>query len=327
MSTNNENSKKTKISKNIREDGPAAFNYEKERARACFGNPVNENLYNEADRLQEQYIFDLEALKPEKQLDCLAKEVKVRVKITQQEIFRIGELLCRAKKICKEQRISFKKWIEQSFDFSYETANNFKNVYKQCFGRISVAEKLPPSILYKLSAPNFPDRLREYLFDNANLEDMTNGRLERLVEKYKKEGMEAIEDDIEDLRHGMLIGRQTSYMFDQFENALRTLDALRQKMNSYGKESKFSSIENDAKYQTDEAKEINLTLYDAIEDALKQLNRAKKDSIEILNDYLKEVESKHMSSEWKKEYDYPDVDTESIEEQNKKEAFEAEFQT
>jgi len=68
---------------------------------------------------------------------------------------------------------SFKEWINDNFDFGYNTANNMMHVYVCCAGNPDAASKIQPSTLYKIARKDFPDRLRQFILDNADiLEDI-----------------------------------------------------------------------------------------------------------------------------------------------------------
>ena len=222
------------------------------------------------------------------QLEQLKKEINLRVKITKNEIFKIGELLNYAKNLCQQEGIKFQEWISKNFDFSYETANNFMNVYKNCFGFRSIAMNISPSILYKIAAPSFPDELRNYLFDTDNLNKITNGKLKEIVQKYKEGGFEAIQDDIEEFNRGLLIEKHTMYTFDEVENALRTLDSLVKKIEMRGiSRGKCFRFEDQIEDDEPEAIEINSKLINALREAIKILEKAQKESIEILSNVEK----------------------------------------
>jgi len=158
-------------------------------------NPFGDerSLYKTANDLEMDRIAGIS------DLDDLKNEVKISIKITADEIFRIGEILTIGKKLCQKQKVGFKKWVSELGEFSYETANNYMNVFKYCCGNRTIAKKVPPSILHKISTPSFSDELREYLFDSGMLDEMTKGRLVELVEKYKQGGIEAIEAELENI--------------------------------------------------------------------------------------------------------------------------------
>lgn len=82
------------------------------------------SLYEKADSLESVRMFEMAGLKPEDQLQQLKSEIEFRVKITKNEIFKIGECLMHVKRICQQEKISFQQWISEHLDFSYETANN-----------------------------------------------------------------------------------------------------------------------------------------------------------------------------------------------------------
>lgn len=245
-----------KFERKQRRNGPSRYFYEIEEKNDDPKHPAlpyqeGKTLYAEVESYERKRIFgEQKEIYGPHQLEQLKKEINLRVKITKNEIFKIGELLIHAKNLCQQEGIKFQEWISKNFDFSYETANNFMNVYKNCFGFRSIAMSLKPSILYQISAPSFPEELRNYLFDADNLNKITNGKLKEIVQKYKEGGFEAIQDDIEEFNRGLLIEKQTLYTLDEVENALRTLESLVKKIEMRGISHKHcprfeDQIEND----------------------------------------------------------------------------------
>ncbi len=246
-----------------------------------------DSLYEEADTLEELTIYELNNKEPDRALVHLANEIHVRVKITQKEIFKIGGLLTQAKKICQQQKQNFKKWIDKNFDFSYETANNFMNVYRFCFAHKELALKLPASILYKISTPSFPDELREYLFVKGNLTKLTNGKYKDMVTKYEQGGLEAIDEDVERVYEKMCFNKQTYYMFDYFISAIRELEALREKIE---KKRGLPDINEQTQSYEPEAAEIVKLLFKNLEETISKMNSAMNEAQKILNTFNKRVQ-------------------------------------
>lgn len=275
-----------KLEKKARDgrDAPIIYNFEEDNQDPDKRYMVGSSLYGTANDYEEARTFEFQAYDTSEQLEQLKKEIKVRVKITKQEIFKIGELLYTAKKLCQQQGTKFQEWIAENFDFSYETANNFMNVYKNCLGHRNIALNIKPSILYKLSAPGFNEDLREFMFEHANLEELTNGKLRELTRKHKEDGFEAIQEDIEELNRGVLIVKQTRYTFDMVESALRTLNNLKEKIESRGINLHKGYFEASLDADEKEAFEINTNLHNAIEYTIEYLDRARMNSEKILKD-------------------------------------------
>lgn len=242
------------------------------------------SFYEAAECLKWERMFGVHSgLSPEEQLKNIQREITIRVRITQNEIFIIGELLIHAKNICQQGGKKFQEWISKKVDFSYETANNFMNVYKNCLGIKNIAMKLSPSILYQISAPGFPEELKKYLFDTEQLDKITNGRLKEITRKYKEGGLEAIKDSIEELTRGHIIFRQSMYTIDMLENALRTLDDLRDKILRQGHLSALAGeLGYCHKHNEPEAYEINSKLINALNSATELLDKTLDESKEIL---------------------------------------------
>src|SRR4030042_185321 len=129
-----------------------------------FDNPCNGSMkkdYSDAHHMRLCRVHGDFEYGNEDRLGRIVKEVKHRVLICKKEIFNIGELLVEAKKIVGHG--NFKKWIADTFDFSYETANNFMNVYNACLANPSLVGTIKASVLYQISSPGFPPDLREHL--------------------------------------------------------------------------------------------------------------------------------------------------------------------
>jgi Tfp pilus assembly pilus retraction ATPase PilT len=102
----------------------------------------------------------------DKQLPLMADEIRARGGVIKRQIYETGQVLTEAKDLMEHGK--FKSWIrDQEFDFSYQTANNFMNVYRTCLGRPDIAQTIPLSILYQIAGKGFPKDLREFILVNA----------------------------------------------------------------------------------------------------------------------------------------------------------------
>jgi Protein of unknown function (DUF3102) len=112
-------------------------------------------------------------------------EIRTRVGSTKQQIFEIGRLLTQAKGIVGHGK--FKKWIKkQKFDFSYQTANNFMNVYHYCLENPAIVLSIRASVLYKIASPKFPKDLRDHLFKYGNvLENISVEEAKDICQRFK----------------------------------------------------------------------------------------------------------------------------------------------
>jgi hypothetical protein len=189
---------------------------------------ISHSLYDDVLKLERARVWDSNI-----DLEAIVREIRLRVKITQNEIFKIGELLSLAKTACQQQGEGFQEWIVDNFDFSYESANNFMNVYKHCFGFRHLALNVPLSILYQVSKPNFPEQLREYLFAQGNLDRITNGQLKKITQKFIEGGFDSIRNDVETMNDNVLIYRQTGFAMDLCNSAQRTLKTLSKKLDDH----------------------------------------------------------------------------------------------
>ena len=229
------------------------------------------NIYSQALREEAFTAYELADQPEDEQLNFLKRQIEIRIKITANEIFKIGELLCLAKHVCLQQKIGFQEWIDENFDFSYETAKNFMNVHNQCMGYRELAVRLPFSILYRISAPGFPDELRDYLITNGNLEKISNNHFKQILQKYRDGGFEAIEQDVEKIKRRNCMNLQMEFTLDIYHHARQILDGLSKKIYL-----------RDTTKEESEAREIGNVLQRAIEDASNVLSEAFKKSEEML---------------------------------------------
>jgi len=248
------------------------------------------DYYEEARRLQKNRVYGSYSYGNPERLSILADEINVRIKITKREIFTIGELLYEAKKILQG---GFKQWIADNFDFSYDTAHNFMNVYECCLGHKNLVEKVKSSILYKLSAPSFPEELRDFLFSQGSLVKMTNRKLEEILKKYKEGGIDSIKDDFEKITEGYRIYDQVMYTLDNLELAIRDLIRFQEKMETHDSRLRRSFLNmEDQEGHSVIGNEINTHIVTAIESCIKILDEVKGSSFKKLNKFIEPYRDK-----------------------------------
>jgi len=100
-------------------------------------------------------------------------------------IYKIGELLVRAKNILEHG--GFKTWVKDNFEFSFQQAHNFMNVYSNCLGNPEIVHTISSSILYLITSPHFPSDLREHIFENGkNMKKIKGKEFQEVYEKFKR---------------------------------------------------------------------------------------------------------------------------------------------
>lgn len=196
------------------------------------GSEFGDSLYSQADRMYKSRTYYSITDDYEGWLEEIKEEIIVRVKITKYEIFTIGELLTKAKPLCSSARVRFKDWIEDNFEFSYETAKNFMNVYENCFAYRAISENIPASIMYKLAAPNFSEELRDYLFTQGNLKEMSTMHFSQIIKKYQELGLDGIKEDIKAINREMVFYNQTRFIIDLAKREIQRIEELKDKINS-----------------------------------------------------------------------------------------------
>ena len=210
---------------------PDSLFYIQEEHRLLNGYGDRGSIYGQALKMEIKGTYELDGLTPKDQLKRIKKEIIIRFKISAHEVFKYGELFLYAKRPCRLSKIPFKQWIRDNFDISYETVRNFMSVYQMCLGMRSIAVQLPISMLYKISAPNFPEELRDFLFSSGIIEDITMGELTGLTDRYIAGGFEAIQEDIENWNRNYYLIRECQYALDLSREALQTLRNLSKRIN------------------------------------------------------------------------------------------------
>lgn len=104
----------TVFKRKIRRVGPVYF-HEIEGMDPVGTYGTHMSIYDTAVKCEDVRNFELDGFDTEGKLEHLVKEINTRIRITKQEIFKIGKLLNMAKKICQEENISIKDWIKSNF--------------------------------------------------------------------------------------------------------------------------------------------------------------------------------------------------------------------
>ena len=239
-----------------------------------------QSFYNQAIKFEISDAYDIENLSPKQLLIKIEQQIKIRIKITAFEAFKLGFLFQQAKRACRLEGIQFKAWVIEKFNVSYETANNYINIYKNCLGQVSVAVNVPLSILIKLSAPNFPEALREWLFVEADLEKMNCAELSDLKADFLTGGFGAIQERVEAWNKDYHIHRQAHYIHDKCRCFHNDLDNyIEQIRNNYGLGGKSHP---DKEKLLPEAMQIIERLYNAMREASVVIGMALEESEDSL---------------------------------------------
>lgn len=218
-------------------------------------------------------------------LKMIAEEIQVRIKITKYEIYTVGELLYEAKQI---KRGEFQQWVKGNFDFSYDTAYNFIRVYQCCLGTKRVLEGIKPSLLYKISAVGFPEELREWLFAQGNLDELTNRDLSNIVKRYDEGGFEAVEDVFENFAASDRYHKQVAYALDKMERAIRHLEKERERIKKIGWWG-FASPTEQQQGHSREGTEARTVIDKAFEHCILHLHNTQADVWDRLNKWGEEA--------------------------------------
>lgn len=216
---------------NIKPDSQADQNY-----LTLFPNQRSSGkIYRHVEALRQARYSEWKSNGIEKYLSLIAEEIQIRTRITQQEIFLIGELLTDARETLKEyKKISFKEWVEERCEFGYHTALNFINVYSVCLGHVNDIEYIKPSILYKISQKSFSKQLRTYLLDEGVLKHMTIAKFKELCEKFEKSGLNGIKSQINDINEISIVSEQINNSIQKTRDAIYKLKLLQSSLEYDG---------------------------------------------------------------------------------------------
>jgi hypothetical protein len=101
--------------------------------------------------------FDYESIEEthRKRLRDTAVEIKLQLRRTAENIFRVGEALRWAKDVLEHGQ--FTRWLSEEFGFSERMAQHFMRVHERFGIKSEKFSVLPPSSLYRLAAPSTPD--------------------------------------------------------------------------------------------------------------------------------------------------------------------------
>jgi hypothetical protein len=254
-----------------------------------------EALYNDVLSREKNRTVILNCTTPASILDSIAGLINARVKITINEIFKIGELLHVAKPYCQQAGIGYRDWVTKKFTFSYETSINYVHVYEQCMGVREIAIHLPMTVLYKISRPSFPDDLRDWLLAQGNLEEISCNHVDKLFKKYRSGEFkfEAIEDDINKINRSYKVFRQTHSNLRTCEKLLKSIIQLEEKLDYPNYEVDW----DDPNEIEPEAVEITKMVFATFDEIINKLKVTVKESNRKLDHYhnqIKDIKSDEL---------------------------------
>lgn len=146
-------------------------------------------------KLKEEKASDS---KKQNELPQIVDEIRKITINVKGEMYRIGELLVRGKRIVGHGK--FKEWVKDNFEFSYQTAKNFMNVYEHCLGRPELVRTIKASILYMIAAPDFPEDLRKHILENGKkLKTIKNKKMREIYRKFKERKLDLESPEIKKL--------------------------------------------------------------------------------------------------------------------------------
>lgn len=128
---------------------------------------------------------EIEVTKQER-LKALAKDIRMRMKRSTEDIYHIGVNLLEAQELLPHGE--FLPWIQAEFEMGKSTAYNFMNVARAFkdnfpnFGNLQIAA----SALYQLASPHTPEEAREEALELAAAgEVINNEKATQLIKKHQ----------------------------------------------------------------------------------------------------------------------------------------------
>lgn len=239
-----------------------------------------DNLYRYAEDRRQNRYKEWKSVGVEKYLSSIAEEISIRTRITQQEIFLIGELLCEVRETLKPiEGKNFKGWIKENCDFGYDTALNFCRVFTVCLGNVRDIEKIQISTLYKVSQTSFPKDLREHLFDTGAIKNMSIAQVKELYDEYKKNGFKEIPEKAAQFTNELVLGEQVANARSKAIEAKYKLRYIQKTLTREDKDVPFE-MQKGASVVGDKIRHV--------------IHSAFSDCIETLTDVLKNTEAKNL---------------------------------
>jgi len=241
--------------------------------------------FNEAigfrDEREKSFKSVLTTEEREKYLDSLKEELNARCKGLKHQIFEIGELLFVVKKILPHGE--FKPWINDNFEFCYETAHNYMKVYIVCMGNPEIVEYFKPSSLYVISNPKFPEGLRKALFKGVKGPvDIKKKDLVQIALQIKKGELTITDKEVQDL----LIRQRDISLWEEYKIELKAINQLISKrLERIVELSRIQTVNPLIKTDTDEEEQVRQQVQNKIIEKVEQC----RDEIDTM---LKELDEK-----------------------------------
>jgi len=161
----------------------------------------------------------------------MEKELRLLTAATNEQIFRMGEILVTVKK--KLGHGDFGDWVRRIGLFSERTANNYMNIYNVCFGQREILQHFKRSVLEAICSPSFPEELRDWLFDICDFDEKISYKeIHQLREAYYAGDKGINSPDIQNLLarfHQVKVERSSKRfvykfisIFENFENYIKS---------------------------------------------------------------------------------------------------------
>lgn len=158
----------------------------------------------------------------ENQLPLLVDEIKSRQHRIKNDLRVIGGLLVESKELVGHGE--FEKFVEDNFDFSISTARNLMNVFIQCGAYPEIFDQINSTVLYQISAPNFPDELRKFMLNNTKLLDnINNKKVADIGKRFAKGEIDIESNEVQSLLKYSRKNDAIKFYQNEVENLIKSI--------------------------------------------------------------------------------------------------------
>ena len=172
----------------------------------------------------------------EERIQEITEELRRRGRIQRFNALEIGRLYAEARRILSQQGPgTFGRWVKETGFHKRSSAYAYISIYKLCFDRPELVEAIKPTHLQIICAENFPDDLREEIFQRGGT-SATVEELKEVAEQVHREELTpdspAIQNLLADLDADKLsknVQRVASNLARRGEDAIAQLKKLRDK--------------------------------------------------------------------------------------------------
>ncbi len=136
--------------------------------------------------------FDYSEIPDSEQISVAAERIKECGYRIVEDMIEIGRELIEVKNLLGHGQ--FQKWIAAEFGWSKQTAINFMHVAKNLGDKSTAIVLLPPTAVYVLAAPSFPDKARQEIVQRLEQGEKFDADQIKRLAKQAKEHVRLVRD-------------------------------------------------------------------------------------------------------------------------------------